>query len=148
MPPPAAAAFDADSRPTLERILVVDDHEDTANGLARALKALGADVRVAFDGLRAIQVALDFVPQVVILDLVMPGVDGYRVAQLIRSQRPLKETCLLALTGWSQEDARRRAKDAGFDDFMKKPLDVRALKEFLGRLFRSAGELPPTPPAA
>ena len=117
------------------RILVVDDHEDSAEIIAKALKSLGAEVRIALEGLHALNTALEFIPQVVILDLVMPGIDGYQVAQLIRKNRLLAATRLLALTGWSSADSQRRAREAGFDGFMRKPFSVDALRTLVARLF-------------
>jgi len=131
------------------RVLVVDDHEDSGEVIGKALSSMGLDVRVESDGLRALRVALDFIPQVVILDLVMPGVDGYHVAQLLRAQRPLAAARLLALTGWSVPDAPTKAWRAGFDGYMKKPLNLEDLKSFLARHFRRPGSAPePAPPPA
>lgn len=145
---PVAPELNAPALPALERVLVVDDHEDSAEGIARSLKTLGVEVRVAFDGIRALQIAEDFVPQLVILDLVMPGLDGYRVAKMIRAQRRIQAARLVALTGWSQEEAQRLAEDAGFDHFMRKPLDLRGLKQFLSHLFRSVEPGTGAPPTA
>jgi len=128
-----------DEAPPL-RVLVVDDHEDTAEIVANALKAIGAEVRVALEGLQALHDAVEFLPQIVILDLVMPGIDGYQVAKLIRKNRTLSATRLVALTGWSASDSQHRAREAGFDGFMRKPFNLETLKGFMGRLFGSRSE--------
>ncbi|MEX2308934.1 MAG: PAS domain S-box protein [Pirellulales bacterium] len=113
------------------RILVVDDNENAAQMLGMLLKALGNDVRMVFDGLSAIKLAAEFRPDVVLLDIGMPQIDGYETARLIR-QEPWGSTLVLAaLTGWGQEDDKRRTREAGFDHHFVKPVEPAVLQKFL-----------------
>jgi PAS domain S-box-containing protein len=113
------------------RILVVDDNRDAADSLGMLLECLGADVRVAHDGAEALKVIAAYEPAVVLLDIGMPGMDGYEVARRIRSAFPERHTPLVALTGWGQEEDKRRAREAGFDHHLIKPADVEALQALL-----------------
>jgi signal transduction histidine kinase/DNA-binding response OmpR family regulator len=117
-----------------KRILVVDDNHDSAESLSMLLDFLGAEVKVAFDGTEALATFASYDPAVVLLDIGMPGMDGYEVARRIRAQHPDRASVLVALTGWGQEEDRRRAKDAGFDHHLIKPADIGALKALLGSL--------------
>ncbi|HJV74552.1 MAG TPA: response regulator, partial [Noviherbaspirillum sp.] len=91
------------------RILVVDDNPDSADTLAMLIQMLGAEVRVARNGPAALAQIDSFQPEAVLLDISMPGMDGYEVAQRIRSQPGSADIMLIALTGWSQEEDRQRA---------------------------------------
>jgi PAS domain S-box-containing protein len=113
------------------RILIVDDNENAAHILAMLLKALGNDVQTAFDGLSAIELAERFRPDVVLLDIGMPNMNGYEAARHIRQQPWGKSIVLAALTGWGQEDDKRRTREAGFDHHFVKPLDPAVLQRFL-----------------
>jgi signal transduction histidine kinase len=113
------------------RILVVDDNVDAADSLARLLGLQGHEVRVAHDGLAGLEAARASPPELVFLDLGLPGVDGYEVARRIRRQPQTQGTVLVALTGWGQEDARRRSREAGFDHHLVKPVDLEALRALL-----------------
>jgi PAS domain S-box-containing protein len=113
------------------RILVVDDNRDAAESLGALLRFLGADVRVVTDGPAALQILESFRPAVVLLDIGMPGMDGYEVAQHIRARAELDEIMLVALTGWSQEEDRRRSQSAGFNHHLVKPADLGALQAVL-----------------
>jgi CheY-like chemotaxis protein len=117
-----------------QRILIVDDNRDAANSLALLLKFLGADAHVAYDGLSAIEIMPRLRPSAVLLDLGMPGMNGHEVARRIRSDPQFESVALVALTGWGQEDDRRRTREAGFDHHLVKPLDAAALKEVLAFL--------------
>ncbi len=121
-----------------QRILVVDDNRDAADSLSMVLDILGADVRVAHNGEEALTVFAEHTPEVVLLDIGMPGMNGYEVARNIRSRFPDYNTWIVALTGWGQEEDRRRAQDAGFDHHLTKPVDLDALQELLGSLNRAA----------
>ena len=121
------ASFAADKR----RILVVDDNETAANVLAMLLKALGNDVRTAFDGLTAIDLAEQFRPDIVLLDIGMPKLNGYETARRIRQQPWGKEMVLAALTGWGQEEDKRRTREAGFDHHFVKPVEPDVLQKLL-----------------
>jgi PAS domain S-box-containing protein len=112
------------------RILVVDDNRDTTDLESLYLKILGHDVQVAYDGPGAIAVAEGFRPQVILMDLGLPGLDGYTVAKTLRS-RGLKQTTLIAMSGYGSLEDRERGKAAGFDHHLVKPVDQNALREVL-----------------
>jgi CheY-like chemotaxis protein len=113
------------------RVLVVDDNENAAKVLGMLLKALGNDVRTAYDGLAAIELAEEFLPDIVLLDIGMPKLNGYDTAQRIRQQPWGKKMVLAALTGWGQEDDKRRTRDAGFDHHFVKPVEPAMLQRLL-----------------
>jgi len=117
------------------RILVADDNRDTADSLQRVLALYGHEVRVAYDGAAALSVGEQFRPRVAILDIAMPGTNGYDVARALRSRHGPAVT-LVALTGWGQDADRRRALEAGFDYHLIKPIDPNELNTLLGRLTR------------
>jgi PAS domain S-box-containing protein len=117
-----------------QRILVVDDNRDAADSLGMLLKVLGADVCIARDGVEALKTFSDYDPSVVLLDIGMPGMDGYEVARRIRDSFPERRTAIVAVTGWGQEEDRRRARDAGFDHHLIKPADVETLQGLLASL--------------
>jgi len=129
-PAPAAERSADDALPP-RRILVVDDNRDAADSLGLLLKVLGAEVRVARDGAEALEAYSSYDPAVVLLDIGMPGMDGYEVARRIRAQSPGPRPTIVALTGWGQENDRREAREAGFDHHMVKPAEIGALKELL-----------------
>lgn len=126
---PAGAGTSADLGKT--RVLVVDDNIDAGDTLAMVLDTLGAEVRVARGGEEALTVFSIYRPSVVLLDIGMPGMNGYEVARAIRTQFADHTAVLVALTGWGQEDDRRRARDAGFSHHMVKPVDIEALQQLL-----------------
>src|SRR5262249_23234997 len=95
------------------RILIVDDNRDAADSLAMMLRLLGNDTRMAYDGLETVAVADAFRPQVVLLDIGLPRMNGYEAARTIRQQEWSKGMVLIAVTGWGQEEDRRRAREAG-----------------------------------
>ena len=112
-------------------MLVVDDSRDAADSLRVLLELLGAEVRVAYDGAAALDACRGYQPEVVLLDIGMPGMDGYEVARRIRQGTGPKDMTLIALTGWGQEKDRRNAKAAGFDHHLVKPVDIDALQGLL-----------------
>lgn len=114
------------------RILVVDDNRDSAESLGMLLEMLGHEVRVVHDGPSVLQAALTFRPDVVLLDIGLPGMSGYEVARHLRKEGQLGATVLVAVTGWGQDSDRRRSKDAGFDHHLVKPVDLEILKKVLG----------------
>ncbi len=132
-PQPAAEGRAASALPQ-KRILVVDDNRDAADSLSMLLKFLGSDVRVARDGPQAIEEFRAYDPAVVLLDIGMPGMDGYEVARRIRSKFPERRPTIVALTGWGQDDDRRRAREAGFDHHLVKPAEIGALQLLLASL--------------
>ena len=122
-----AAPVEPASVPTIgkaQRILVVDDNQDAADSLGTLLKLLGAEVRVEHDGKAALDAFESFHPSVTLLDLGMPGMDGYEVARRIRARPDARGVALIALTGWGQEGDRRRTAEAGFDYHLTKPVDI------------------------
>ena len=113
------------------RILVVDDNRDAAASLAMLLQLTGNQTETAFDGLAAIEVAASFKPDVVVLDIGRPGLNGYEVARRIRQEPWGKAVKLVAVTGWGQLEDRQRSKEAGFDAHMVKPVDHDLLAKIL-----------------
>jgi CheY-like chemotaxis protein len=105
------------------RILVVDDYPNAAEGLARWLRRMGNDVRTALDGIEGIQAAEQFRPDIVLLDLGMPKLDGYETAEKIRQQPWGKRMMLVALTGWAQQEEQQSLRKAGFAAHLVKPVD-------------------------
>ncbi|WP_372592542.1 ATP-binding protein, partial [Guyparkeria sp.] len=132
-PAPAAtdAAMGLDVLPTQCRVLVVDDDQDIIKSLELLLMMLGAEVRVARDGAEAIRIFGDWPPTHVLMDIGMPGMDGYEVARRLRTDRADQAFRLIAVTGWGQEEDRQRALEAGFDEHLVKPLRLERLKEVL-----------------
>jgi len=116
------------------RVLVVDDNEDGANLLSEALSALGHTTRVAHDGPSALSLAATFRPEIALLDIGLPVMDGYELARRLRtSDTAVPGLRLLAMTGYGQESDRRSAREAGFDDHMTKPIDFNALAALIER---------------
>ena len=126
-PPPASAVVEARSA----RILVVDDNVDTARGMARLLKLVGHSVATAHSGPEAIETARQHRPEVVLLDIGLPGMSGYEVAARLRQEESCQGALIIAVSGYGQEDDRRRSRKAGFDHHLLKPLDHDALLELL-----------------
>jgi PAS domain S-box-containing protein len=118
------------------RVLVVDDNHDAGDSLGQVLSVMGADVRVARDGREALAAFESYLPSVVLLDIGMPGMNGYEVARAIRSRFPGHGSALVALTGWGQEEDRRRAREAGFDHHLVKPAEIPALQQLLSSIER------------
>jgi signal transduction histidine kinase/ActR/RegA family two-component response regulator len=113
------------------RILVVDDNQDAADTLGSLLTALGATVAVVHGGAAALEAFSTFNPDTVLLDLGMPGMDGYDVARRIRAMEGHPDTLLIALTGWGQDHDYRQSRAAGFDHHLVKPPDIEHLRELL-----------------
>jgi PAS domain S-box-containing protein len=122
------------------RVLVADDNRDAADSLQRILVIYGYEVRVVYDGNAAIHLAGEFDPQVAVLDIGMPGANGFQVARALRAQRG-NGTALVALTGWGQESDRRRAIEAGFDFHLTKPVDPNALNDLLLEIATNSGSV-------
>jgi PAS domain S-box-containing protein len=117
------------------RVLVVDDNKDSAASMGMLLKFLGTDVQVAYDGATALSTIENYRPDVVLLDIGMPGMDGFEVARQVRQRAEWDNIMLIALTGWGQAEDRHRTQTAGFDHHLVKPADITALQSLL----RSAG---------
>jgi PAS domain S-box-containing protein len=116
------------------RILVVDDNEDSADSLGLLLKLLGNEVRIAHDGLAAVNMANEFEPRVVLLDIGLPTLNGFEAAEKIRQQPWAKQAVMIAVTGWGEAVDRQRSKKAGFDHHLVKPVDPDVLTRLLQSL--------------
>ena len=127
----------AEVRPSSRRILVVDDNRDAAETLAMMLRLEGNEVSTAFDGESAIAATAQFNPEIVLMDLGMPKVDGYEAARAIRKDRSAAEVVLIALTGWGGDVDRRMSEEAGFDRHLVKPVVPTELLELLSSLPRN-----------
>jgi signal transduction histidine kinase/CheY-like chemotaxis protein len=117
---PATAAPQSEQK---RRVLVVDDNADSAQTLAMVLDVMGHQTRLANDGLEAVRIAQEFQPDIVLLDIGMPRLNGYEACRQIREQAWATAVIIIAVTGWGQDDDRRRSKEAGFDLHLVKPLD-------------------------
>jgi CheY-like chemotaxis protein len=116
------------------RILVVDDNHDSALSLAMMLSIMGHDTRTAHDGESAVETAESFLPEVMLLDIGLPKLNGYEVAQRIRQQAWGRSMFLIAVTGWGQEEDRQRSSEVGLNVHMVKPVEPAALEKILAEL--------------
>jgi two-component system CheB/CheR fusion protein len=114
--------------------LVVDDNPEAADTLALLLEMSGNTVNVRYNGEQALEAAERLQPEVVLLDIGMPGLDGYEMARLIRQQRWGLDLILIALTGYGQADDKRRSQEAGFNAHLVKPVELEAVVELLDSL--------------
>jgi CheY-like chemotaxis protein len=117
---------------TSARVLIVDDNRDSAMSLSVLLQMLGHDTYTAYDGLSALEAADQFRPDVMLLDIGLPKMDGLQVARLISARPWGRRVKLVAMTGWGQDSDRRRSREAGFDHHLVKPLDMQELILLLG----------------
>lgn len=113
------------------RILVVDDNRDSAMTLGMMLKLMGNDIYTVHDGLAAVEAAEQFRPDMILLDIGLPKLNGYDACRHIRQQPWSSGMQIVALTGWGQDEDRRRSKEAGFDHHLVKPADIRSVQEIL-----------------
>jgi CheY-like chemotaxis protein len=116
---------------TGHRILMVDDNHDAANSLATILRHKGNEVRTVYDGRQAVEAAREFRPELMLVDIGLPKLNGYEVALRIRQQTWGRNMILVALTGWTQDEDRDRSRQAGFDFHMVQPVTLDALEELL-----------------
>jgi CheY-like chemotaxis protein len=116
------------------RILVVDDNHDSALSLAMMLSIMGHETRTAHDGESAVATAESFLPDVVLLDIGLPKLNGYEVAQRIRENTWGQSMFLIAVTGWGQEEDRQRSSEVGLNVHMVKPVEPAALERLLSEL--------------
>ncbi|MGQ9424489.1 hybrid sensor histidine kinase/response regulator [Gilvimarinus sp. F26214L] len=128
---PGAPVPKAPDARTKRRVLVADDNEDSAQSMATMLELLGNETQTAQDGLEALGIAASFRPDVALLDIGMPKLNGYDVARRIREHRWGEHMCLVALTGWGQDEDRRRSREAGFDFHLVKPVDLSTVEKLL-----------------
>jgi len=105
------------------RIVIADDNEDSAQSFAMLLSFSGHEVKIAHDGAEALDAVRNFRPDVAFLDIGMPGLTGYEVAQAVRAEPWGRDVTLIAVTGWGQPDDKQRAHTAGFDRHLVKPID-------------------------
>ena len=129
--PAEAAADDAKRR---LRVLVVDDNADSADSLAMLLQLMGHETDIARDGEQAVVKAASFLPRVILMDIGLPGFDGYEASRRIRAQLPQRDLLLIALTGWGQAADRERSRQAGLDQHLVKPIDPAHLEALLANL--------------
>ena len=122
-----------DSKAPSRRVLIVDDNEDAANSLALILELGGHKTASVYTAADALQRATAFKPDVVLLDIGLPGMDGYEVAQKMCELPGLRNIRLVAVTGYGRSDDRLRARDAGFDDHLTKPVEFAVLERTLAR---------------
>ena len=132
---PADAANDAE----ILRVLVVDDNEASARTLGWAVELEGYEVEVCLSGAGAVAQARTFRPHVVLLDLGMPGMNGYEVCKALRGDPLIGHIKIIAQTGWSDQEARRRTAETGFDLHLVKPVNMAVLNDMLDLLAHTAG---------
>jgi CheY-like chemotaxis protein len=122
-------------------VLIVDDDEDTAMSLAMLLELEGLHAHFATDGVGALNAFEKFSPDVVLLDIGLPGLDGYEVARRMRASTRGCHPLMIAVTGWTQAEVRQRSRDAGCDHHLVKPIDFDQLRELLvtGKIANAAG---------
>ncbi len=133
---PAPRPESAAAAVTPKRILVVDDNIDAAEAMSMLLSLIGHDTQVAHDGPAALAAVRDYAPDVVLLDLGLPGMSGLEVCREIRTMAPAKMPLVVALTGWGQESDRQKTRDSGFDHHLVKPVDYDALADLLAKSAR------------
>ncbi len=135
--PPSPTEKAQSTGPSL-RVLVVDDNVDSAGSLALLLEEAGHEVRMAHDGPTALEAALDYRPNVVLLDIGLPGLNGYEVAKRLRQQPVFQNMVIVAITGYGQEADRQRSLDAGFNHHLVKPADFGKVQEILATVSAKA----------
>jgi CheY-like chemotaxis protein len=139
-PPTAVAALKSSSEVYGRRVLVVDDNVDAAESTAAFLRLEGHEVKAVHDGLQALASLKVFDPHVVVLDIGLPGLDGYAVARQLRERGDTSHVLLIALTGYGQKEDRARAAASGFDYHYVKPADPREIQAAIERGRNTAGE--------
>jgi CheY-like chemotaxis protein len=112
-------------------VLIVDDNRDNAATMCELVRTAGCEVSVAHDGLTALAHVGREMPEVMLLDIGMPGMDGFELARRVRSRPEGKACVLIAMTGWGREDFRHRSHESGFDHFFVKPVDFARLRPLL-----------------
>jgi CheY-like chemotaxis protein len=118
------------------RVLIVDDNRDAADSLRMLLEASGQDARAVYDGVSALEIAESFRPEIVLLDIGMPSMDGYQVVRELRAKALVPQPLIAALTGWGQDSDRKRTHEAGFDHHFTKPVAAEELMAFLEKAAR------------
>ena len=128
----SAEVDDRNATTARQRILIVDDNRDSATTLGMMLKLMGNETQTAHDGLAAVEAAEQFRPDLILLDIGLPKLNGYDACRRIRQQTWAKHIVIVALTGWGQEEDRRRSQEAGFDHHLVKPVEMADLQMLLG----------------
>jgi CheY-like chemotaxis protein/two-component sensor histidine kinase len=118
------------------RVLVVDDNADSADSIAAILETSGHEVEVAYSAQRALEMAVEYQPDIMLLDIGLPDMDGYEVAKHLRQTPELKQMRLIAITGYGQQSDRQRSREAGFDEHVVKPVEWQKLEELLASLMQ------------
>jgi two-component system, sensor histidine kinase len=113
------------------KVLIVDDSVDAAEMLAAFVAMKGATPYLAHDGAAAVKMAADVQPDVILLDIGMPGIDGYEACRQLRADPRSAGAFIIALTGWGQDQDKRRAKECGFDEHLTKPADLDVVEQLL-----------------
>src|SRR5262249_7468895 len=126
-----AAPTGTDGRHLSSRVLIVDDNQDAANSMPLLDEALGGPAKTAYDPWTGLDALDEFRPEVVVLDIGMPGIDGYEMCQRIRLRPADRHVVVIALTGWGHPQDKQRALDAGFDAHLTKPVDPATFQELL-----------------
>jgi CheY-like chemotaxis protein len=139
-PRSSAEADPSPSPKSRRRVLVVDDNVDGAQSLARVLQICGHENRTAHDGPEALDAARLFQPDVVLLDIGLPGMNGYEVARRLRADPALSRAVVVALTGWGSEEDKRQSREAGFDFHLTKPVEVTAIQTILAQTNGGGGQ--------
>ena len=147
--PPILTMTDSDGQPPYVtkrsvaplRIVAVDDNRDAVDSLARILRMKGHDVRTGYDGIEAVEIAADFKPHVVLLDIGLPRLNGYEVAQRMRKLPGGSQIVLVAVTGWGQDEDRKRSEESGFDMHLVKPVDPLALDQLIASIVDSQEQI-------
>jgi len=113
------------------RVLVVDDNVDSAKTMGWMMEMFGNQVHLAYTGPEALKEAQDFKPQLVLMDIGLPGINGYEVCQTMRRMPELEDAVIVAQTGWGEREHKEMSKEAGFDHYLVKPVDMNALKKLV-----------------
>jgi CheY-like chemotaxis protein len=113
------------------KILYIDDDVDSGKMITWAMAGLGHEVRIATSGISALEMIDDYIPNIVVCDITMPGLDGYQVCKVMKTNPNLANTLFIAQTGWNSKERKKLSKKAGFDHHLVKPVDVNALLEIL-----------------
>lgn len=130
----AMTAPHSGTTPPRQRLLVVDDNRDAAESMSMLLQLWGYDVLCAYDGLNALKAAASFRPDAVFLDIGLPGMDGYEVAERLRQLPDGARMSLIAITGYGQDADRRRSREAGIDHHLVKPVAPETLRLLIDSL--------------
>lgn len=131
LPEPATIVTPVSSRRSSRRILIVDDNADSARTMAMLQRLRGHETRIADSGPAALEAAADFVPGIVLLDIGLPGMDGYEVAKKLREIPSTRDAFLIALTGYGSEEHRARTREAGFNEHLVKPANLEVLRTWI-----------------